>query len=126
MMTDIAILGNARRFNIPTYIVRSKADQHIRNVMIETGYDSEADGSERREELYRAARRQFVEETRNTVKANLVNANLPDQRVYIVSNTTLLDLVNKKVPRKTINDEVELLDDLYSQAHTRRRVRLDG
>ena len=73
-----------------------------------------------------AARWQFVEETRNTVKANLVNANLPDQRVYIVSNATLLDLVNKKVPRKTINDEVELLDDLYSQAHARRSVQLDG
>ncbi|KAG1797866.1 interferon-inducible GTPase-domain-containing protein [Suillus plorans] len=28
-MTDIAILVNCRRFKIPTYIVRSKADQHI-------------------------------------------------------------------------------------------------
>ena len=124
-MTDIAILVNARRFNIPTYIVRSKADQHIRNLMIEMGYDSEADaGSERRDKLYRAARWQFIEQTRNTVKANLVDTNLPDQRVYIVSNKTLLDLINKKMP-KTIFDEVELLNDLYSQAHARRSIRLD-
>ena len=45
-MTDIAILVNARRFNIPTYIVRSKADQHIRNVMMDMGYDSEGDEDE--------------------------------------------------------------------------------
>jgi predicted GTPase len=124
-MTDIAILVNARRFNIPTYIVRSKADQHIRNVMIEMGYDSEGDaGSERRDELHRAARWQFIEETRNTVKANLADASLPDQRVYIISNTTLLDLINKKMPKKMI-DEVELLNDLYSQAHARRSMQLD-
>ncbi|KAI9456317.1 P-loop containing nucleoside triphosphate hydrolase protein [Boletus coccyginus] len=103
-MTDIAILSNARRFNIPTYIVRSKADQHIRNLTTEMGYDSEADeGSERRDELYRAARWQFIEETRSTVKMNLLDANLPNQRVYIVSNAT----------------------DLYSQAHERRGVRMD-
>ena len=29
-LTDIAILANARRFNIPTYIVRSKADRRTR------------------------------------------------------------------------------------------------
>ena len=124
-MSDIAILVHARRFNIPTYIVRSKADQHIRNLMIEMGYDSEADaGSERRDKLYRAERWQFIEQTRNIVKANLVDANLPDQRVYIVSNKTLLDLINKKMP-KTMIDEVELLNDLYSQAHARRSIRLD-
>ncbi|KAF8551241.1 P-loop containing nucleoside triphosphate hydrolase protein [Imleria badia] len=124
-MTDIAILVNARRFNIPTYIVRSKADQHIRNLMMEMGYDSEADeGPKYRDELFKAARLQFIEETRNTVKANLMDANLPDQQVYVVSNTTLLDLVRKKMPKKTI-DEVELLNDLYSQAHARRSARLD-
>ncbi|KAI9569305.1 P-loop containing nucleoside triphosphate hydrolase protein, partial [Boletus coccyginus] len=66
-MTDIAILVNARRFSIPTYIVRSKADQHIRNVMMDMGYDSEGDDEEdveRRNRLYKAARKQFIEKTR--------------------------------------------------------------
>ncbi|KAG1760712.1 hypothetical protein EDD22DRAFT_954706 [Suillus occidentalis] len=34
------------RFKIPTYIVRSKADQHIRNTMKDMGYDSDDDESE--------------------------------------------------------------------------------
>ena len=122
-MTDIAILVNARRFNIPTYIVRSKADQHIRNVMVDMGYDSEGDDEEsveRRNKLHKAAREQFIESTRKSVKANLEDANLPDQRVYIVSNTTMLSIVMNKIPKKTI-DEVDLLNDLVNEAYTRRR-----
>ena len=121
-MTDIAILVNARRFNIPTYIVRSKADQHIRNDMMDMGYDSEGDDEEdveRRNKLYKAARKQFIESTRESVKANLEDANLPDQRVYIVSKTTLRSIVMAKMP-KTI-DEVDLINDLLNEAYTRRR-----
>lgn len=39
--TDVAILRNCRRFQIPTYIVRSKADVHIRNIMYDEGYRSD-------------------------------------------------------------------------------------
>jgi chemotaxis protein histidine kinase CheA len=127
-MTDVAILVNARRFNIPTYIVRSKADQHIRNVMMDMGYDSEGDEEEdveRRNKLYKAARKQFIEKTRKSVKANLEDANLPDQRVYIVSNATMLTIVMHKTPKKTI-DEVELLNDLLNEAYTRRKARQVG
>ena len=125
-MTDIAILVNARIFNIPTYIVRSKADQHILNIMKEKGYDSEDDKEnvEHRNKLYKAARKQFIEETRKSVRANLEDANLPDQRVYIVSNTTMLSIVLDKMPKKTI-DEVDLLNDLLNQAHSRRVTRSD-
>jgi hypothetical protein len=42
-MADIAILMNCKRFGIPTYIVRSKSDAHIRNIMRERGYDSDDD-----------------------------------------------------------------------------------
>ncbi|KAF8555381.1 P-loop containing nucleoside triphosphate hydrolase protein [Imleria badia] len=126
-VTDIAILVNARRFNIPTYIVRSKADQHIRNVMVEKGYDSGGDDEEdleRRNKLYKAARKQFIKETRKSVRANLEDANLPDQRVYLVSNTTMLSIVLNKVPKKTI-DEVDLLNDLLNQVYSRRVTRSD-
>ena len=125
--TDIAILRNARRFNTPTYIVRSKADQHIRNIMREKGYDSEGDDEEdveHRKKLYEAARKQFIEETRKSVRANLENADLPDQRVYIVSNTTLLSVVMAKMPKKTI-DEVDLLKDLLNEAYTRRKASVE-
>ncbi|KAG8219026.1 P-loop containing nucleoside triphosphate hydrolase protein [Butyriboletus roseoflavus] len=121
-MTDVAILVNARRFKIPTYIVRSKADQHIRNTMMEMGYDSEEDDEEdveRRDKLYKAARKQFIDKTRKSVQVNLEDANLPNQRVYIVSNSTLLSIVLDKMPKKTI-DEVDLLADLLNQVYSRR------
>lgn len=123
-MTDIAILTNCRRFNIPTYIVRSKADQHIRNLMKDMGYDSEDDEEDenRKKKLYRTARQQFIEQTRHSVKDNLENANMPNQRVYIVSNETMLGVVKEKRPKKVI-DEIELLNDLLGEAQTRRERR---
>ncbi|KAI6103308.1 hypothetical protein EV401DRAFT_2214489 [Pisolithus croceorrhizus] len=72
--TDIAILMNCRRFQIPTYIVRSKADVHIRNIMYEYGYDSAHDEGPRRESLYRTARERFIADTRANVKRNLQKA----------------------------------------------------
>ncbi|KAG1896494.1 interferon-inducible GTPase-domain-containing protein [Suillus fuscotomentosus] len=106
-MTDIAILANCRRFEISTYIVRSKADQHIRNIMDDMGYESE----DRKKTLYQAAQEQFIQQTRQSVKNNLESAHMPDQRVYIVSNKTMLDVVKEKQPENIIH-EVELLNDL--------------
>ncbi|KAG6329711.1 hypothetical protein ID866_9378 [Astraeus odoratus] len=120
-MTDVAVLSNCARFKIPAYIVRSKADQHIRNMMREAGYDSddEDEDPDRRDRLYKEARRQFIAETRENVRSNLEDANLADQRVYIVSNDTLLSIVKGRSPRKAI-DEIELLRDMVNQAFMRR------
>jgi len=120
-MTDIAILENARRFNIPTYVVRSKADQQIRNIMMDMGYDSEGDDEDvgRRNRLHKAARKEFIEQTRKSVRVNLEDANLPDQRVYIVSKATILNIVVNKTPKDTI-DEVDLFSDLLNEAYSRR------
>ncbi|KAI6040372.1 P-loop containing nucleoside triphosphate hydrolase protein [Pisolithus marmoratus] len=115
-MTDRAILANCRRFQIPTFIVRSKSDQHIFNLMKDMGYDPDEEDTHRRGQFYKAAREQYISETRQSVKNNLAEANLPDQRVYIVSNKTLLGAVNDKGPKRMI-DEVELLTDLYSEAY---------
>ncbi|KAI6040375.1 interferon-inducible GTPase-domain-containing protein [Pisolithus marmoratus] len=123
-MTDTAILSNARRFQIPTYIVRSKADQHIRNLMRDAGYDSEEDDEDdpgRRTRLYTAARKRYIEETRKSVKINLENAGLPDQRVYIVSNDNLLSMVKGNAPKRAV-DELTLLTDLFTEAHMKRAM----
>jgi GTP-binding protein EngB required for normal cell division len=118
--TDIAILLNCRRFQIPTYIVRSKADQHIENIMKEMGYDEDDDEDRtQRDSMYATAREHFIDETRRNVKANLVDATLPDQMVYIVSSTCLRGVAKGGQPKKVI-DEIHLMNDLYTEAQARR------
>ncbi|KAG2105089.1 interferon-inducible GTPase-domain-containing protein [Suillus discolor] len=125
-MTDIAILTNCRRFRIPTYIVRSKADQHISNIMDDMANDSEDDDDDeseyKKKKLYQAAREQFIQQTRKSVKDNLEGANIPDQKVYIVSNKTMIGVVKSKQAVKVI-DEIELLNDLIQETQTRRARR---
>lgn len=120
-MTDLAMLVNCRRLNIPTYIVRSKSDSHIRNIIKESGYDSDEDEDRsRRNALYSSAREQYIAETRATVRYNLQEAKLPDQRVYIVANSTMVSTVrDQKLSEKTI-DELELMRDLFREAQSRR------
>ncbi|KAG2354806.1 interferon-inducible GTPase-domain-containing protein [Suillus spraguei] len=90
-MTDIAILTNCRRFKIPTTSV----------IMKDMGYDSDDDESEdQKKKLYQDARQQFIRQTRQSVKDNLESANMPDQRVYIVSNEPMLGVVKEKRPKK--------------------------
>ncbi|KAG1845050.1 hypothetical protein C8R48DRAFT_678270 [Suillus tomentosus] len=91
--------------------------------MKDMGYDSDDDESEdQKKKLYQAARQQFIQQTRQSVKENLENANMPDQRVYIVSNEPMLGVMKEKRPKKVI-DEIELLSDLIGEAQTRRARR---
>ena len=120
---DVVILKHCARFKIPTYIVRSKSNQHIEN-MVQDMYESDdEDGNEDdyRAELYAMARDKYIEETRQSVRINLEAANLPQQKVYIVSKDTLLNLVKRRVFKDVI-DELELLKDLLSDAFARRGV----
>ncbi|KAI6097562.1 hypothetical protein F5141DRAFT_1067216 [Pisolithus sp. B1] len=98
--TDIAILRDSARSNIPAYIVRSKADQHIENTMKEMGYDGVNGNNDPglRDELYREACQEFIEATRRDVRSNLERANLPDRRVYIISNGVLLSAIKGQTP----------------------------
>ncbi|KAI6135621.1 P-loop containing nucleoside triphosphate hydrolase protein, partial [Pisolithus croceorrhizus] len=110
--TDQAILTNCHHFQIPTFIVRSKSDQHIFNLMMDAGYDPDVEDADSREQYYRIAREQYISGTREAVEKNLTQANLPNQRVYIVSKKTLFSAAKNRQPRGMI-DEVELLTDLY-------------
>ncbi|KAJ8591393.1 hypothetical protein M405DRAFT_814440 [Rhizopogon salebrosus TDB-379] len=112
--TDVAILTNARRFGIPAFIVRSKADQHIRNLMKDLGYDSDDEG-QNRTSFYARARDQYVAETTRSIRTNLEEAKLPDQPIYLVSNTALLATVTGRAPKKML-DEIKLLTDLAATA----------
>ncbi|KAG2029065.1 hypothetical protein BDR03DRAFT_1018963 [Suillus americanus] len=47
-----------------------------------------------------AARGQLVDQTRRNVKANLAEANLPDQRVYVVSSSSLRAVAKGEQPSR--------------------------
>ncbi|KAJ7782249.1 interferon-inducible GTPase-domain-containing protein [Mycena maculata] len=124
-MTDVAILRNARLFGIPCYIVRSKADSHVRNLMREMGYESDDEEQDARSRaaLEHVAREHFVSATRKNVQEILRGADLPEQRVYIVSNLTMLSAtkgnVTSKIAKRII-DEFDFLQDLLGDAYKRR------
>ncbi|KAL4080554.1 hypothetical protein J3A83DRAFT_4422389 [Scleroderma citrinum] len=92
---DVAILTNCRRFQIPTYIVRLKADVQ--------------------------AREQFIAARRSIVESNLRDAKLPEQRVYCISKKALLSIKKGKLLPEAI-DEVEFIQDILKEAQSRRCV----
>lgn len=115
--TDVAVLKNCSRFEIPSFIVRSKANQHIRNMMEDDEDLSEAE-----------AVQALVLQTRANIRQNLQQVELdPDQYVYIVSKDTLCTLVKSRfdpslVPKGPIIDEPKLIHDLLKAAHDRRSL----
>ncbi|KAH9832856.1 interferon-inducible GTPase-domain-containing protein [Rhodofomes roseus] len=132
---DIAILRNCARWQIPTYIVRSKAIMHIQNSINDLlGSDDEDEEdvptslfdrgrgpafSARHAEARDRARGKYIKETRRDVATNLARAELQDQRVYIVDNVVLVPIVRGK-EHPDIIDEVQLYRDLLTEAKCRR------
>ncbi|KAG1879463.1 hypothetical protein C8R48DRAFT_668296 [Suillus tomentosus] len=84
--------------------------------------DDDDESEDKKKKLYQAAREQFIQQTRKSVKDNLEDANIPDQKVYIVSNKTMIGVVKSKQAVKVI-DEIELLNDLIQETQTRRARR---
>ncbi|EIW74625.1 hypothetical protein CONPUDRAFT_67020 [Coniophora puteana RWD-64-598 SS2] len=120
--TDIAVIRNASLFNIPCYIVHSEADQRIREIMSDNGYDSDSE-AKTLSTLERAARDQFVTAMRESTQENLRAAGLPEQRVYIVSSLTLLSAITGNVTSTEMGemiDEFDFLTELFSKAQERR------
>ncbi|EIW74597.1 P-loop containing nucleoside triphosphate hydrolase protein [Coniophora puteana RWD-64-598 SS2] len=121
---DIAILRNAGLFGIPCYIVRSKADSHIRNLVDEMKVDgaSSVEGGGVLEELESYARDEFRSQTKKNVRENLRRAGLPDQKVYIMSTMTMRSVVKGSVAQvsQKILDELDFLETFLGDAHSRR------
>ncbi|KAI5855522.1 interferon-inducible GTPase-domain-containing protein [Tricharina praecox] len=119
---DADILENCHRFDIPVFIVRSKADQHIANMMIE---DDDL--------TYTEARDRYIADTRQNLESNLKKRNLYDEntRCYIVSSTCLYDQTKstettnnvppaRKRSKEVYIDEEQLLADLLKTGIQRR------
>ncbi|GBE83223.1 interferon-inducible GTPase-domain-containing protein [Sparassis latifolia] len=119
--TDVSLLHNCSRFNIPSYIVRSKSNQGIKNTVEEMREDDEECEDSL---LYERARERFTARAKESVRENLSRAGLLDQRVYIVCRDGLRKVVkpeeNSQVNIKVVIDEEVLLQDLLKEAYDRR------
>ncbi|KZT69888.1 hypothetical protein DAEQUDRAFT_726207 [Daedalea quercina L-15889] len=116
--TDIAILRNCVRFQIPTFIVRSKSSQHIRNNAndMSGGKDDEDEEDEETErERMARARERYIQDTRENFAHNLEEAALLAQRVYLVDKDNMVKAVKGKKSRDYI-DEEDLVRDMFKLA----------
>jgi len=122
---DVAIIQNCERYRIPLYIVRSKSDSHIRNVMEDNEPDSdEGDGDGDDETFYQRARQMFIHSTRGDFEQNLQKANLTKREIFIVSCGVMRALVAKRCNSQvsnTIIDEAKLLEAVLKETHARLR-----
>ncbi|KAG2036825.1 interferon-inducible GTPase-domain-containing protein [Suillus americanus] len=118
--SDLAILRACERFkNIEAFIVRSKSDQHINNMVCENmpqGFDLLGPdmGAETRSLVLQTKseeRERFIDETRKNVRMHLERANLSRKKVYIVCVDAILAAVSNSRSPKAI-DEADLLNDV--------------
>ncbi|KAI5846641.1 interferon-inducible GTPase-domain-containing protein [Morchella snyderi] len=118
--TDIEILFHCKRFGIAAFVVRSKSDQHIGNVMknddgdSDSDSDDESDNDERKRKRLLEARGKYIADTRNNFQSLLQQVGLPQQKVYIVCDDALR-LLQKNIKTDVI-DEEELMRDLTQVA----------
>ncbi|KZT02359.1 P-loop containing nucleoside triphosphate hydrolase protein [Laetiporus sulphureus 93-53] len=112
---DVEILRNSARFNIPTYIVRSKSLQHIRNVMGDMPCDGGSKCNEARQ--WKKARTKYVEDTRKNVKQILARAELKEQRCYLVDKDVLVGLINpqKHMPQEDRTQKDDSLENAIDE-----------
>lgn len=126
---DLEIIKNCQLFQIPTFIVRSKADQYIRNTLRSNGFESEYNiPADRRAHF----RNDYIIKTRASIASQLVQAGLPQQRVYIVSCSRAFRAEyaaftdGSRQPRwsndgeRDFVDEKALINDLMQAASERR------
>lgn len=115
---DVGLLFSCSRFGIPVFIVRSKADQHISNIVDDGRGDDDSDNDD--DTIRTNALNKFTVETRQEFESILKTAGLPPQEVYIVSKGTLITLIKGIKPPANIIDEVKLMRDVIDTANKRR------
>ncbi|KAF8806006.1 P-loop containing nucleoside triphosphate hydrolase protein [Phlegmacium glaucopus] len=122
---DVTIIQHCERYNIPLFIVRSKADVHIKNILGDQfGYDEgEEDAVETYKKHHPAARQLFIDSTRKNLEKNLEKANLTQREVFIISSNSMHAFTTEKWNwRNAANliDEANLLKAVLQAAHGRR------
>jgi len=101
------LLSNAHRCGIPTFLVRTKADQLVSSL--------KTDRRGRRLDN-ESARKILVEETRDMVEQNLVTLQLPLQPVFVVSASGMRGWVTEGDTTNVI-DEQAIYQALFREPH---------
>lgn len=123
---DLEILKQCRTFGIPSMIVRSKSDMHIRNMATTR---AEEDRVEMDDALLSECREQYIADTRENIAAQLLEASLPPHHVYLVSSQPAIPFRNAYSSfaggpafggYPTFIDEMQLIQDLVIAASQRR------
>ncbi|KAG2361160.1 interferon-inducible GTPase-domain-containing protein [Suillus spraguei] len=118
--SDFAILHACEQFkNIEAFIVRSKSDQYINNMVCEKmprgfdlcGPDMNAETRSLFLQTKSEERQRFIDETCKNMRTHLERENLPPKKVYIVCADAILAVVNNSRSPKAI-DEADLLSDV--------------
>ncbi|SJK96910.1 uncharacterized protein ARMOST_00158 [Armillaria ostoyae] len=125
--TDIAILKNCERYNIPTYIVRSKSDIHVENLIKKKrrGAGAKSDPAK----ILDQARKEYITKTQENVRLNLMKNDPPirSQKMYAVSRDTLTVVVREEpLEDCLVLNELELLRDILQDAYSRRSEKSYG
>ncbi|KZT02382.1 uncharacterized protein LAESUDRAFT_815409 [Laetiporus sulphureus 93-53] len=121
--TDIAILRNCKLYRIPAFIVRSKANQHIRNIVDDLARQEDESDSQ----IWERARQHFIRRTKENIRRNLEGAQLPPMKVYIVDKEPMVQIVmdwdhsTETKPSGLIHEE-ELWLDLVKEAGDKSRL----
>lgn len=121
--TDIAILKNCERYNIPTYIVRSKSDIHIENIIQKKMRGATAKANPASTEILYDACKEYLARTEESVRLNLMKSDPPikSQKMYAVSRDTLTTVVREEpLEGMLVLNESELLRDILQDGYSRR------
>jgi hypothetical protein len=121
----VTIIQHCERYHIPLFIVRSKADIQIKNILRDQfGYDEdEPDALEKYYRHHSAARQLLIDSTRKNLNKNLDKANLMKREAFIISSYSMYALITERWNRKNtanVIDEVNLLKAVLKAAHSRR------
>lgn len=121
--TDIQLLKDCNRFNIPALIVRSKADMHIDNLVKESG----GWGGNVDPQISQQCRNKFITASREMIRNELRKAGLDEQEIYLVSSYTLRAVYNRALEGSEDNlpfnmiDEKKLVQAIMFRTIQRRR-----
>ena len=121
----MGVIQHCERYHIPVFLVRSKADIQIKNILEDKfDYDeSEEDAVEIYKRHHSAARQLLIDSTKKNLDKNLEKANLAKRQVFIISRNSMHALMTEKWNwRNTANviDEANLLQAVLKAAYSRR------